>query len=92
MLLKCKLAFEGLNILEKLLSLVSKTQVQVIRELNNLKKASTDSLQDYLIKAKDLVESYAFTGEVASDNQLMACILNGLDSEYHIVVTMIRSR
>lgn len=45
MLLKCKSAFEGWNTSEKLISPMSKTQVQVIRDqLNNLKKASTDSM------------------------------------------------
>lgn len=60
MLLKCRSAFEGWNSLEKLLSPVSATQVQVIRDqLKSLKKISIDSIQDYLVKVKGLVESLA---------------------------------
>lgn len=79
MLFKCKTTYEGWNHLEKILSPMSNTQVSVIKEqLRTLKKLGTEGMQDYMMRAKGLVESLASTGEILSESSLADYILGGL--------------
>lgn len=75
-LLKCKLAYEGWIHLERLLSPVSKTQMSLIRDqLRTIKRAGVESMQDYLVRVKGLMESFAAIGEETIESSLIDYML-----------------
>lgn len=57
-----------------------------------MKKTSTKSMQDYLVKVKGLVKSLVSTSEEVSWSQLISYVVDNLVAEYHVVPMVVRSR
>lgn len=81
MLPKCNTSYEGWSHLEKILSLVSSTQVSIIKEqLRTLKKEGTEVMQDYSLSI----------GESLTEIILVDYIFGGLGLDYRYVFTIVR--
>ena len=61
---------------------------QLKQQLRVIKKESL-SLNDYILKIKTIGHTLAAIGEPLNDKEILLAILNGLDQEYEIVVSLI---
>lgn len=93
LILSCSTSFEAWKLLEKHLSPVSKTHMCTTRDqLHSLKKASDQSIANYLLHAKALADSLAAVGSPISDSDLIDCVTDGFGHTYKKFITSLHSR
>ena len=63
--------------------------IALYTELTSLRKSSSESVTDYIIKAETTATALRNTGEVISDGLLISMVLKGLPAEYKPFVVVI---
>ncbi|OVA00187.1 hypothetical protein BVC80_1677g4 [Macleaya cordata] len=79
-----------LSLIESLASKSEARQMQLHRDLQNIKKGDS-SMKDYVLCAKALADQLATTGNKISLSNLKQFILQGLESSYDAIVTSLQT-
>ena len=73
---------EAWETLEKLYHSNTKpTKIQLKKELNNMKKAESTSVNDYLLKIKEITDALGSIGAQPDDDDVVSATLNGLKDD-----------
>ena len=76
------IAKEAWDTLEKLYHTNTKTRkIQLKNELNNMKKVESTSVNDYLLKIKEIADALGSIGAQPNDDDVVPTTLNGLKDE-----------
>ena len=70
------------TVLEQLFSTKSKARVLRLRLLLQTTKKGTRSIEEYILKIKNIASSLMAAGQSISDDELILYILGGLGSEF----------
>lgn len=66
--------------------------LQLRTQLQSMRKGNF-SISDYIMKIRVIMENnLAAIGLIVSDDDLLMCLLGGLDSEYNVAVAMLTAR
>ncbi|OVA08190.1 hypothetical protein BVC80_7971g6 [Macleaya cordata] len=79
-----------LSLIESLASKSEARQMQLHRDLQNIKKGDC-SMKEYILHAKMLADQLATTGNKISVSNLKQFILHGLESTYDAIVTSLQT-
>ena len=82
----------SVNNLEQLFSTKSKARVLQLRLLLQTTKKGTRSIEDYILKMKNIASSLMAAGQSISDDELILYILGSLRSEFESVIVNLTSR
>uniref|UniRef100_A0A2N9GJJ1 Retrovirus-related Pol polyprotein from transposon TNT 1-94-like beta-barrel domain-containing protein n=1 Tax=Fagus sylvatica TaxID=28930 RepID=A0A2N9GJJ1_FAGSY len=81
------------SILEKRYTSASRSNILNLKmELHNIKKESTDSVNTYLQKIKEVRDRLGAVGVQVDNEEILHIVLKGLPYEYHALCTAIRTR
>ena len=56
-------------------------KIKLKKELNNMKKAPSTSVNDYLLKIKEIVDTLGSIGAQPDDDDIVSTTLNGLKND-----------
>ena len=87
----CKSSAEVWTVLEQLFSTKSKAIVLRLRLLLQTTKKGTRSIEEYILKMKNIASSLMAAGQSISDDELILYILGGLGSEFESVIVNLTS-
>lgn len=89
----CKSSKEVWTALEKRFSSLTRSYIHELKSaLHTVSKNSTESIDDYLVRIKDLVDKLATVSVTIDDEDILLYTLNGLPTEYNSFRTSIRTR
>ena len=66
-------------------------QLQLRRELSELKMIGGEAMTDYVARARNISASLALCGDKVQDNELVRCVLSGLPQGYDMLVTVLEA-
>ena len=73
---------EAWEALEKLYHSNTKSRkIQLKKEFNNMKKAGSTSLNDYLLKIKEITDALGSIGAQSNDDDVVSATFNGLKDD-----------
>lgn len=89
----CKSSNEVWTALEKRFSSLTRSHIHELKtSLHTVTKNSNESIDDYLIRIKELVDKLAIVSVVIDDEDLLLYTLNDLPYEYNSFCTSVRTR
>lgn len=87
-LLPCTSAREAWSLLSKRLSPLSKIHIRTLRDqLRSLKTTSSQTMLDYLLQAKNIMNSLSAVGSPLPEPDLIDFVMDGFGSEFKEFIT-----
>lgn len=91
-ILHCRTAPEIWHVLARTFAMKSKARLLQFQGLLQSTKKGSDSIDEYILKMKDFVDSLAAAGEPISEERLCLYIMGGLGLEFEATIVNLKNR
>ena len=90
--IRCRTTSEIWNTLDQMFHINSKARISQLRFMLQSTKKGSMSIEEYMLKMKNVAEGLLPVGQTITDEELILYILGGLGQEYESVIVNLTSR